>query len=314
MTRSWAIRFVIVTCAALGATACARGPRPEGSEAPAEVASQRDRACAEAGVGRTVVHAGHQVYYEVRGQGSPTLVFIHGWTGNHEVWKHQLDAFAGMRVIAIDLPGNGRSSGRPGAAYTMELFADAVHEVLTAERVPAAFLVGHSMGFSVVEVFAAKYPSLCAGIASVDGAHFEVSDDPSDQTQWRRETEAMAAGMTTEKAREDFLAMLFRADSPALLKDEVLAASRTVPLEIGRAMIAGVAADTKYWLPKKVDVPCLAVYSPAYPLPPSYKSDFARTFPRVEFHEVSDVSHFFMLEVPYQLNQLIADFVARHGT
>ncbi|MGC4119675.1 MAG: alpha/beta hydrolase [Myxococcales bacterium] len=235
-----------------------------------------------------------------------------GGPGTTRFWKHQLDAFPGMRVIAIDLPGNGRSSRRTDAAYTMELFADAVHEVLTAERVPSAFLVGHSMGFSVVEVFAAKYPQLCAGIASVDGAHFEVSSDPAGQAQWRQETEAMAAGMTTEKAREDFLAMLFLADSPALLKDEVLAASRTVPLEIGRAMIAGVAADLKYWLPKKVDLPCLAVYSPAYQLPPSYPSDFARTFPRVEFHQIGDVSHFFMLEVPYQLNQLLADFVARH--
>ncbi len=296
MTRSRAIGYVMVAGAVLAATACAG--RPKGSQAP--------------DVGRTVVHAGHRVYYEVHGQGSPTLVFIHGWTGSHEVWKHQLDAFPGTRVIAIDLPGNGRSSRRLDTAYTMELFADAVYEVLAAERVPSAFLFGHSMGFAVVEVFQAKYPQLCAGIGSIDGAHFEVPADPAGQAKWKQETEAMAAGMTTEQAREDFLAMLFRADTPALLKDEVLAASRTVPLEIGRGMIAGVAADQKYWMPKKVELPCLAVYSPAYQLPPSYPADFARTFPRAEYHQVRDVSHFFMLEVPYQLNQLIADFVGRY--
>ncbi len=221
--------------------------------------------------GRRLSHAGHEIYYEVHGQGPRTLVFIHGWTGSLDTWKYQLGAFPECRRVAIDLPGNGRSSRREDAAYTM-----------------------------------------CLGIAAIDGAHFEVPADPAGREQWRKETEAMAAGMTSESAREDFIQMLFLPDTPAILKGEVLETSRTVPLVIGRAMIAGVAADLKYWLPKKVEIPCLAVYSPAYQLPPTYRDDFARMYPRVEYHEVQNVSHYFMLEIPYRLNQIISDFVARH--
>jgi pimeloyl-ACP methyl ester carboxylesterase len=36
---------------------------------------------------------------------------------------------------------------------------------------------GHSMGFAVAEVIAVKYPTLCAGLGSLDGAHFEVPED-----------------------------------------------------------------------------------------------------------------------------------------
>lgn len=261
---------------------------------------------------KRVGYAGHEINYEVHGRATRTLVFIHGWTGNLEVWKHQLEAFPDYRVIAIDLPGNGRSSRREGVPYTTELFADAVRAVLQAENVGKAFVFGHSMGFAVTEVLAAKYPEACAGIGSIDGAHFEAPADEVGQASWRQQTEAMAAGMTTEKAREDFINMLFLPNTPAPLKEEILQASRTVPLSIGRAMIEGVAADLKYWLPKRVELPCLAIYSPAYQLPATYRDDFARTYPEVEYHDVPNVSHFFMLEVPARLNQLIADFVTRH--
>ena len=254
----------------------------------------------------------HEIHYEVHGQGSRTLVFIHGWTGNLQAWKNQLDAFPGTRCIGIDLPGNGQSSRREGAPYTMELFADAVRAVLDAEKVDRAFFFGHSMGFAVTEVIAAKYPERCLGLAAIDGAHFEVSADPDGPEKFQQENAAFAAAMTNEAAREGFIRMLFLPETPADLQEEILQASRTVPLSIARAMIAGVGTDWKYFLPRTVDLPCLAIYSPAYQLPPTYRDDFARIFPRAEYHEVPNVSHFYMLEIPARLNQLIADFIARH--
>lgn len=263
-------------------------------------------------IGKRLPFGEHEIYYEVHGQGPRTLVFLHGWTGNLLVWKHQLDAFPGTRCIGIDLPGNGQSSRREGVPYTMELFADSVRAVLDEEKVEKAFLFGHSMGFAVTEVFAAKYPQRCLGLAAIDGAHFEVTTDPDGPEKFRQENAAFAATMTNEAAREGFIRMLFLPDTPAALQDEILQASRTVPLSIGQAMIAGVGADWKYFQPRKVELPCLAIYSPAYQLPPTYRDDFARIFPQVEYHDVPNVSHFYMLEIPNNLNSLIADFLARH--
>ena len=274
--------------------------RPDRAEAPAPP------------IGKRLPFGEHEIYYEVHGQGPRTLVFIHGWTGNLQVWKNQLDAFPGYRCIGIDLPGNGQSSRREGFPYTMELFADSVRAVLDAEKVDRAFFFGHSMGFAVTEVIAAKYPERCLGLAAIDGAHFEVSADPDGPEKFLQENAAFAAAMTNEAARESFIQMLFLADTPVTLQEEILQASRTVPLSIAQAMIAGVGTDWKYFLPRTVDLPCLAIYSPAYQLPPTYRDDFARIFPRVEYHEVPNVSHFYMLEIPEKLNQLIADFIARH--
>src|SRR6266704_346607 len=57
---------------------------------------------------------GLSIAYDVRGKGDTALVFLHGWCGDREFWKHQLDAFAGdYRVVALDQAGHGHSMGGP---------------------------------------------------------------------------------------------------------------------------------------------------------------------------------------------------------
>ncbi|HVS78290.1 MAG TPA: alpha/beta fold hydrolase, partial [Steroidobacteraceae bacterium] len=49
------------------------------------------------------------LYTEVRGSG-PTLVLLHGWGLNVRVWDGFAAALCGrFRIVAVDLPGHGRS-------------------------------------------------------------------------------------------------------------------------------------------------------------------------------------------------------------
>lgn len=258
---------------------------------------------------KTLDFGEHTIYYEVRGHAEKTLVFIHGWTASLESWKFQLDAFPEYRVVAVDLPGNGKSSKVETADYTMEFFADSVHAVLTKEEIVKAVFFGHSMGFAVTEVLAQKYPELCLGIGSIDGAHFEVPDDEQGRQAWVEYNRSFAESLNEEAGRDAFLNMLFLPDTPRILREEVFAMSRQVPLSIGRAMIAGVEHDLEFWAKRTMDIPCLTVYSPAYQLTDEYKQDFKAMYPRVEYHEIDHVSHFLMLEIPYVINQMIHDYL-----
>src|SRR6266404_874744 len=76
----------------------------------------------------------------------PTVVFIHGAGMDHTVWALQTRYFAhhGRNVLALDLPGHGRSAGL-GLA-TIEAMADCVLAALEAVGASRAALVGHSMG------------------------------------------------------------------------------------------------------------------------------------------------------------------------
>jgi pimeloyl-ACP methyl ester carboxylesterase len=254
---------------------------------------------------------GHKVYYEVRGNSPKTLVFIHGWTGSTQSWKYQLNAFPGYKVLAIDLPGNGKSSKNEKAKYTMDLFATAVAKMLEKEHVEKAFVFGHSMGFAAAEVFAQKYPEKCVGIGSIDGTLFAIPDTPKEKTQFLEFNRQFAITMEQEKGREDFINALFLPDTPELLKTEVLENSRQVPLAIGKSMIESIEDGQNYFLKRKSNIPCLAIYSPAYQLPPDYENEFRKIYPQVNYHEVKGVSHFFMLEIPYKTNQIIADYLAK---
>jgi pimeloyl-ACP methyl ester carboxylesterase len=105
----------------------------------------------------------------------PCVVFIHGAQNDHSVWGLQSRWFAhhGFAVLAVDLPGHGRSAGAPLPA--IEALADWIELLL--EKVGAGgtaakdvSLVGHSMGSLTALECAARHPSRIARIALVGTA------------------------------------------------------------------------------------------------------------------------------------------------
>src|SRR5258706_8739947 len=87
-----------------------------------------------------------RIHYQSYGKGSEALVLIHGWTCNIDNWTDQLPDFAKRgRVIAIDLPGHGRSD-KPEVTYSMDLFARGVDAVRRDAGGQRRGLIGHSLG------------------------------------------------------------------------------------------------------------------------------------------------------------------------
>lgn len=88
----------------------------------------------------------------------PTVVFVHGADHDHSVWNLQSRYVAhhGSSVLAVDLPGHGRSEGPPLAR--VEDMAAWLMALLDACGVGRASLVGHSMGSLVALEAAAAHP------------------------------------------------------------------------------------------------------------------------------------------------------------
>jgi len=86
----------------------------------------------------------------------PTVVFIHGVLHDHSVWILQSRYLAhhGFNVLAVDLPGHGRSAGE--APASVEQAADFVQALLDAAGVQRAALVGHSWGSLIALEAAAR--------------------------------------------------------------------------------------------------------------------------------------------------------------
>jgi len=88
----------------------------------------------------------------------PAIVFIHGAGCDHTVWALQTRWFAyhGRSVLALDLPGNGRSAGPMPAS--IGALADWLMRFLAAAGLQQAALVGHSLGALVALEAAARHP------------------------------------------------------------------------------------------------------------------------------------------------------------
>lgn len=78
--------------------------------------------------------------------GPRAVVFLHGAGMDHTVWALQARYFAhhGRQVLAVDLPGHGRSAGTP--LGSVEALAGWLIRLLDAGGLAKAALVGHSMG------------------------------------------------------------------------------------------------------------------------------------------------------------------------
>ncbi len=107
----------------------------------------------------------------------PTVAFIHGAQHDHSIWILQTRYFAhhGFNVLALDLPGHGRSKG--AALTSVEALADWVLALLDAVGVEKAMLVGHSMGSLVALEAAYLAPDRVSQLALIGTAYpMKVSD------------------------------------------------------------------------------------------------------------------------------------------
>ena len=95
----------------------------------------------------------------------PCVVFIHGALHDHSVWTllARWCAHHGHGVLALDLPGHGRSEGPP--ARTVERIAEQVAAALAPLASPRLLLAGHSMGSLIALEVARRLPARVAGVA-----------------------------------------------------------------------------------------------------------------------------------------------------
>jgi pimeloyl-ACP methyl ester carboxylesterase len=245
-----------------------------------------------------------KIHYLASGKGEEALVFVHGWTCDSSFWRGQAGGFPSARVVAIDLPGHGRSD-KPRVDYTMDYFARSIEAVMRDAKIKRAVLVGHSMGTPIVRQFYRLYPEKTLGLVVVDGAlRLMLPKEQMEQfaarlrSDYRTVAPQMVDGMLTP-VRD------------AKLKGDIRKAMLSTPDYVATSAMRGMA-DERVYEKDSIKVPVLVMLARS-PFWAADTEEFLRALaPRLEFHLWADVSHFLMMEKPLEFNQTVRTFLAKN--
>jgi pimeloyl-ACP methyl ester carboxylesterase len=116
---------------------------------------------------RTVVtDEGIPLHVEITGsrKAPVTVVLVHGFCldmGTFHFQRRALSEVEGVRVVAYDQPGHGRSGRLEKGEYTLDLLGAALRKVIE-ETTPKGrvVLLGHSMGGMAIMAMADKWPEM----------------------------------------------------------------------------------------------------------------------------------------------------------
>jgi len=89
---------------------------------------------------------GINLHYIDEGKGEKTLLLVHGLASNAGFWRYNIpELSANYRVIAVDLPGRGKSD-KGVYSYSMTFCADILSGLLQQLNIDKVYYCGHSMG------------------------------------------------------------------------------------------------------------------------------------------------------------------------
>lgn len=128
---------------------------------------------APAANGRVLRIAGHALYFEETGRGEP-VIMLHGFGGTATFWRENADTLAmRYRVIAVDLPGHGRSDALDSTiVYRNEDAARSILGLMDSLQIPRAAFVGYSQGGMIALYAAVLAPARVTAIATVGSQAF----------------------------------------------------------------------------------------------------------------------------------------------
>ncbi len=265
---------------------------------------------------------GMRVGIEQRGEaskGSPTLVLLHGFSGSAAAWGSHLDILAahGLHVIALDLPGHGRSDSPADLHYytfdyTRSLILSALQHLHVSEG--EAVLLGYSMGgrIALYTAFSGFFRALILESASPGLA------DPLEREQRRGSDESLAASIE----RDGMVAFVERWESLPLfasqqsLPDEVRVALRqqrllNCPTGLAQSLRGagtGVQPSLHAKLPS-LRIPVLLLAGELDTKFTAIARSMAPALPLAHLRIVPAAGHAVHLERPQEFDTIIAQFV-----
>ncbi len=251
---------------------------------------------------------GVMVYYDVRGEAGPALVFVHGWSCDRSYWSRQVDEFAQeFTVVTLDLAGHGQS-GQNRSDWTIPAFGADVAAVVDKLNLEKAILIGHSMGGPVIIEAARQLPGRVIGLVGVDTYNDVGTTYPDSAIEAHLASFLQDFRGTTYR----FVTSMFPDSSDSSLMhqvaDDMSSAPQEVALESYRATIRYVYTDPIQMIAslKELNLPVRGINCDHFPLNLDGMKAATRSF---DIKVMTGVGHFLHMQDPQTFNGLLHEII-----
>ena len=252
----------------------------------------------------------------------PTLVMVHGFGANKEVWLPLAARLhRDYHLILPDLVGDGESSQPMTADYSIEAQAQRLHRLLTRLHIRRPILVGNSMGGAISTVYASRYPT--GGLILIDPLGLEREKSYL-QKLGTQEAKKVFLGICNAQEMEHFVGMVF--DHPpyipgVLLEYMAREKCRLSALDVRKSRYlyrrdgGWVFARRFPDYACRIPVPTLILWGRRDKiLHPKNAMEFHRLIPRSQVIYMEGAGHVPMMEKPTETAKYIREFCDRNLT
>jgi len=258
-----------------------------------------------------------RIYYEVVGQGEP-VVLLNGIFMSTASWVFQRNHLAryGYTVVLHDMRGQWESDKpRDEKAYSLEIHAEDLRNLLDFLGFRKVHLVGTSYGGEVAMVFALKYREYVNDlsiITSVSEVHEALR---LTALRWlegamSRDPRKFVLSWINDVYSENFIS---RQDRTFFTRLVEYFSSQKFDFDAATFLLKSflrLSENPITQLLKDIDVPTLVVAAEEDRVkPPKYSKIIARSIPNSTYVEVREAGHAVVLEKPGTVNYLLTGFI-----
>lgn len=256
-----------------------------------------------------------RLWVDARGEGTAVVLWPSFLTDGG-MWRYVAPVLAERhRVLTIDPPGHGRSA-RIERRFTLEECAEAVVDLLDAQKIERAHFAGLSWGGMTGMRLALSHPERLRSLA--------ILDSSADREARRKLPSYRAMALIARVAGPDvprlldrieplYFAPRTRRERPDLVRDFRDHVSRMDPVSLIRCADAIVfqRRDIRDRLPA-IRVPSLVIVGAEdIATPPRCSRDIADRIPGAAMLQIADAGHLAALEQPDRINDELLRLFAR---
>ncbi len=284
--------LLISVCVLALLAACQQAPQEETQEASGETLA--------------VSEDWVPIYFQSRGQGEYTLVFVHGWCTDMSYWDAQIPSFrVYYRVVTLDLAGHGRS-GRDRTVWSMEAFGQDVAAVVRKLDLNNVILIGHSLGGPVILEAARLLPGRVLGLVGAD-TFSDIYLGPYSDEQIEAVLEPFRADFQ-EGIRRYVLENYVLFTSSSQLKKRIILDMAKVPADIGIGTLEQLLRYDASATLQQLSLPIRSINADRplvyFRVIRSNTESFTNRF-------MSNVGHFLMVEERQTFNRILSEFLGQ---